>query len=307
MTALALVSYLAMATFVAAIIIRCVKISRMPLHLRWELYPVAHEQNAAYGGSVFEKLNWWKAHKKANHVGELKVMVPEILLLKGVHEHNRTLWVRSYPFHFGLYLLAAFIGLLFVGAIAESLGVHGDANAPGFAYVLSLAITVAGVLGFILLGAGSLALLLRRLATPALRVHSAAADFFNLIIFCAVAVLGLLTFGFVDRDFAFLRGFFYSLVTLQSTGDMPSLVAAEIMAGAALLVYIPLTHMSHFFTKWFTYHNVRWDDRANRVGSKIEAKIQRQLGYKVDWNATHINGGGKKTWVDVATEELPKP
>jgi hypothetical protein len=65
--------------------------------------------------------------------------------------------------------------------------------------------------------------------------------------------------------------------------------------------------MSHFFTKWFMYHDIRWNDVVNRRGSKLEAAIGRQLGQKVSWSAPHIRGEGKKTWVDVATEEVGKP
>ena len=39
-------------------------------------------------------------------------MIPEILLLAGVWEHNRKHWFLSFPFHFGLYLLAGLIALL---------------------------------------------------------------------------------------------------------------------------------------------------------------------------------------------------
>ncbi|MCK7515284.1 MAG: hypothetical protein MZV70_72345 [Desulfobacterales bacterium] len=38
----------------------------LPLHVRWEIYPVQHETTAkvAYGGSYMEELNWWeKKHR----------------------------------------------------------------------------------------------------------------------------------------------------------------------------------------------------------------------------------------------------
>jgi nitrate reductase gamma subunit len=298
MTALVFVPYLAALVFIAAVVIRWVKIARLPVHLRWELYPVAHERNSAYGGSFFERLDWWKHHPPTNRMGELKVMVPEMLLLTGVHEHDRALWFRSYPFHLGLYLLAGFIGLLVVGAAAQTFGVRVEAG------WLTTTSTVVGVAGLVLLAAGSLGLLLRRLASPALRAHSAAADFANLIFFFTAAVLGLVTFATVDGDFANLRLFVRALVTFQPAGEMPALVAVEIVVASALAAYIPLTHMSHFFTKWFMYHDVRWNDEVNRVGSKLEAAIGRQLGHKVSWSAPHIRGDGKKTWVDVATERV---
>jgi len=296
--ALVFVPYLAVAIFVAAVVIRGVKIARMPVHLRWELYTVAHGRGSTHGGSFFEHLDWWKAQPKADRLGELKIMVPEMLLLKGVREHNPSLWLRSYPFHLGLYLLAGFIGLLVASAIAQALGARVGAGA------LSLATSVVGLAGLALLGAGSLGLLLRRLSDPALRAHSAAADFANLVFFLVAAALGLATFATVDRDFASLRGFVYALVTFHPAGEMPALVAVEIVVGSALLAYVPLTHMSHFFTKWFMYHDVRWDDEVNLVGSKLEAAIGRQLAHKVGWSAPHIRGNGEKTWVDVATERV---
>jgi nitrate reductase gamma subunit len=293
-------TYLAMAAFIAAVAARAVKLARLPVHLRWELYPVPHDANAARGGSVLENLNWWKVRSSPKHLGDLKVMAGEILLLDGVREHNRSLWLRSYPFHGGLYLLAGFLGLLVCGSLATRFGLAGLASA------LATVTVFVGVAGFALSGAGALGLLLRRLTDPALRSHSAPADFFNLICFCGLAALGLASFALVDRDFAYLRSFVQAVLALEPVTALPALVIAEIVAGLAMLVYIPLTHMSHFFTKWFTYHSVRWDDQVNRVGSDLEAKIQRQLGAKVTWAAAHVGGGDGRNWVDVATAEVKK-
>jgi len=273
----------------------------MPVHLRWELYPVAHEAGARHGGSFFEHVDWWSRRPAKTRLGELKVMVPEILLLGGVRAHNRSLWFRSYPFHLGLYLLVAFLGLLVVCGI-------GQALEADFAYGwLAASTTILGLAGLLLLGVGSLGLLLQRLADPALRAYSSVADFANLLWFLGMAVLGLVTFATVDIGFANLRRFMEGVVTCQGTTDLPLLVAVEVVAGSALVAYIPLTHMSHFFTKWFMYHDVRWGDEVNRTGSPLEAAIGRQLGAKVKWSAPHIRGEGSKTWAEVATEEVGKP
>ena len=55
-----LVTYAAVATFGLVVAYRFFRIWRMPMHLRWELYPVAHESpdKAKYGGSMLEELNW---------------------------------------------------------------------------------------------------------------------------------------------------------------------------------------------------------------------------------------------------------
>jgi nitrate reductase gamma subunit len=301
MTPLQIVPYVAVATFVVGVVVRWVKIKRMPVHLRWEIYPVAHEANARHGGSFFEHVDWWNRRSEKTRVGELKVMLPEILFLNGVRAHSRSLWFRSYPFHLGLYLLATFLGLLVGGAILQTVGIAG---ADGW---LAAATIGAGMAGLLLLGAGALGLLARRLADPVLREHSSAADFANLLWFLGMAVLGLVTLAAVDPGFSSLRRFMLAVVTFQPAADVPLLVALEIVGGSALLAYIPLTHMSHFFTKWFMYHDVRWDDEVNRAGSSLEAAIARQLDAKVKWAAPHIRGDGKKTWAEVATEEVSKP
>ena len=79
----------------------------LPLHVRWEIYPVQHETTAkvAYGGSYMEEVNWWNKPYKSSRFNELKYMVPEILFLRGLWKENRSLWWLSFPFHFGLYLM----------------------------------------------------------------------------------------------------------------------------------------------------------------------------------------------------------
>jgi nitrate reductase gamma subunit len=72
------IAYGALAVFLIACVARMLKWSRMPMHLRWELYPVAHEGGgrAAYGGSYLEETDWWTKPREVSMLGELKVMVP---------------------------------------------------------------------------------------------------------------------------------------------------------------------------------------------------------------------------------------
>lgn len=303
MAILFVLPYLSALIFAVAVGLRWVKFARMPLNLRWELHPLAHERGAPRGGFVVKHAG--QSQTRLRRLGKLTVMMPEIFLLEGVRDHNRSLWLRSYPFHLGLYLSGGFAGLLITGALAEAGGVRVAPGAAGLAGALATATAMVGATGFVLLGAGSLGLLARRLRDPVLRESSAWGDFINLGLFLAQATLGLLAFARVDGNCGFLRGFLCAVVSFQRPPGVPWPVAAEIVMGCALVAYVPLTHMSHFFTKWFLYHHVRWDDRPNRAGSTIEATLRRQLGYKVDWNGPHIRGGGQKTWVDVATDEGP--
>ena len=68
------------------------------------------------------------------------------------------------------------------------------------------------------------------------------------------------------------------------------------------MIYIPLTHMSHFIGKYFAYHSIRWNDNPNLSGGKEEEKINELLKQPISWAAHHIKADGKKNWVEVATE-----
>jgi len=70
------------------------------------------------------------------------------------------------------------------------------------------------------------------------------------------------------------------------------------------MLYMPFTHMTHFFTKYFTYHKIRWEDTA--MNDKLKGKLIEQLNYKVTWAAPHIGSNGQKTWLTIATEDIKK-
>lgn len=299
------VAYASVLVFLAAVVSRFVAISRLPLHLRWELYPVAHEKGRAdYGGSYLEESDWWTKKRESSLIGELKVMIPEILLLAGVWEHNRGQWFRSFPFHFGVYLLAGLIGLLFVGGIATLAGAN---IAPGAGLIWGTVYHLTYIVGFAGMGLcliGTLALLARRVFEMDYTEYTKKADFFNLAFFAVTLVVALAAHVGVDPGFVALRTYVARLVTFDfsSAGvGLSGLTAAEIVLGCLLMAYIPLTHMSHFFTKWFMYHDIRWSDEPNVKGGKIEAQVNEMLQYPVSWSAPHIRGDGKKTWAEVAT------
>src|SRR3972149_6271414 len=96
-----------MAVFLVGMARRGMRDALTPVHPRRELYPVPHE--GGKDGSYFEELDWWEKPRHSSMMGELKVMVPEILLLVGLWEHNRKLWFASFPFHAGPYLTVLFL------------------------------------------------------------------------------------------------------------------------------------------------------------------------------------------------------
>lgn len=326
-----LVAYLSLAAFVGVVAYRFLKVYRMPMHVRWELYPVAHEMGdkPKYGGSRLEELDHWEKEKESSLSNELRYMVPEMTLLVALFEHNRKLWYRSFPFHFGLYMLAGMLGLVILGALMNLAGITVGPFANGQAGIIGnlvYYVTPLVALGGLALGTlGALGLLHARFTDEDLKDYTSFGHIFNLLLFVAVLGVAWLTFIFVDTYFEHTRQLVADLITFQGlrgaaalgagSADMgigalsaqaSVLLGAEVILATLLIAYIPMTHMSHFFIKWFTYHKIRWEDEANEVGSDIERKVIEQVQYPVTWSASHINADGKKNWLDIVTEEADK-
>ena len=301
-------TYLAVAVFVIAVAARAIRLFSMPMHVRWELYPVPHEggKRAKYGGSYFEELDWWTKPRHFSFVSMLRYMLPEMLLLKALWEENRKMWYRSAPFHWGLYSLGGLAGLLILGALAQTVGVTVSADASGVGAAIHYLTILFGIASVVLGIIGAAAMLLMRLTDEDLANYTAPREIFNLVFILAAFVCVGLAFVTSDRSFSILRDYVESLITFKMAAVGCGFVATEIVVLSLLLAYIPLTHMSHFFVKWFTYHEVRWQDTPNMRGSKLEAQVQGVLEYPVSWSAPHIQGDGQKTWAQVATEDIPK-
>jgi len=304
------ITYLGLVVFVIAVIARFVMWSKMPMHLRWELYPVAHEGGgrAKYGGSYLEESKWWTKKREVSLLGELKVMVPEILFLVALREHNRRLWTRSFPFHFGLYLVGMCTALMMAAGVLSAVAPNMMAGVVGS--FLSRLYPVLGVAGLVLGIIGAIGLFMRRRGRE-LRDYTAPADLLNLVFFIVAFGCAFVTFVVVDRDFSIVSTFVTNLVTfkmtaLPGTGSAMLLPILSIVLMALLTAYIPLTHMSHFVGKYFAYHSIRWQDDPNLPGGKKEGAINELLNQPVSWSASHIQGEGKKTWLDVATEDQSK-
>ncbi len=293
-------TYFAVAVGVLAVIAKLIRYATAPESMRWELYPVPHEKGRAdYGGSYLEELDWWSKPRHKDTVRELTEMAKEIILLKGVLHHNRKVWTFSFPFHFGLYLLIGWLFLLLLGAILEVAGVPVSASAAGIGVVIHYLTAVCGYAGFVLVGFGALGLLIWRLTDAKQRPYNSFAEYFNLFLFVVTAVVTLVAQIGSDPGFALTRGYVESLITLSGAGITSGWIIAEIALVSFLILYIPISRMSHFVAKYFLYHSVRWNDEPSERGSKLEKSIMKMLEKKVGWSAPHMHGD--KTWAEAVT------
>jgi len=282
--------YAGLGFFAVGCLLRVLQYSRTPVHLRWELYPVPGEggRRAAYGGSYFESSDWWTKPRKKHLVNEVVVMLKEIFLLHGIWKQNRRLWWRSYPFHVGLYLLVATCFLAAVGALTAPYPL------TIFVFILTRICLWAG-LSLTLIGSLGLAWL--RATDKDLRVYTVPSDLMNLAGFALASLLILA--GGLSSAMPPLRVVVGGLLMLRTDLHLPLCVSAGVIVGAAMVGYIPYTHMAHFIAKYFTYHAVRWDDAAKNKA--IEAGIARNLALRPTWSAAHIGADGKRSWAEIAT------
>jgi nitrate reductase gamma subunit len=304
---LILATYGLLAIFVVAFVLRSVRLARLPIHLRWELSPVPHEKGKGhYGGSYLEEPEWWSKPIEKDMVSEGVYMFKEIVFLKALFEHKRSMWFFSFPFHFGLYLLIAAGALLAVGTIASLLG----ASVPQWA-VLNTGLTLLAGIGHLLGAFGALGLLVIRATERGLRNSTSPLSFLNLLLLLAMFLTGAWAVfggtGFAGQILALAN----ALVTADLSAQLSPVLGAHMLLASLFLAYLPFTQMMHFVAKYFTYHDVRWDDKPLEVGGKMEKELEKLLSQPVTWAAPHVRADGKKNWVDIAmdsgkTEETEK-
>jgi nitrate reductase gamma subunit len=258
---------------------------------------VPHEKPelAAHGGSYFEETDWWTKKRKRNVAGELRFIIPEIVLLRGLRDFNRKLWCRSFPFHAGLYLLITAAVLSVANAWIE----------PWVAFSMVGAVARAAAwfgLGLTLLGAT--ALFCRRISDPELRNYTTLGDLFNVGAFATAAALVIA--GRFSGSMPSVHALARALLTFDTSLHIPALAGCGLVMGAFMAGYVPFTHMGHFVAKYFTYHAVRWDDAPNAADRKMVARIAEQLTYRPTWSAAHVGADGKRTWAEIATTNPAK-
>ncbi|MFZ5644891.1 MAG: respiratory nitrate reductase subunit gamma [Bacillota bacterium] len=289
--------YFSILAFIGVSAYRFYQYARMPMHGRWELYPVPKEpgEKGHYGGSYYEDLEWWNRPRKVSHVGEMKEMLKEMLFIKNLFVNQKSHWWVSYSMHLGIYFLGLWTFLLLAGAIAElsgmSLSTAGAVKANAWAGLLYYSTFVAGAAGALLLTIGSAGLLLRRIFNGTLKKYTTPQEYFNLFFLFAVAVSGLVVWS-GDPFFQYGREIMRGIITVSPIQPGTALTLHILLLGA-LMIYIPQTKMSHYVAKYFSFHKVMWENEPNLRDSKMEETVKKAMSYKpkVTWSAPHINPG----------------
>lgn len=282
-----IVLFLAMACFLLISAYKAWQFARMPLHGRMDLYPIPKEKGHEHGGSYYEEVEWWNKPRHVSHMTELIDMMKEILFIKKLFQNQRKFWWFSYALHLGIYFLFAWTVLLLAGGITELSGVPVTAGGswwPVLVYYLS---ALCGYLGFILATFGAVTLILRRVSDNVLKKYTTPQEYFNLLLLLAALVTGIAAWG---GDFTFTTAGNFAKQALSGSVAPAPVVIVHLLILSLMFVYIPLSKMSHYVGKFFTFHKVLWENDPNLPGSEVEAKVKAAMGYKAQnsWSASHI-------------------
>jgi nitrate reductase gamma subunit len=298
MEILQVLTYASGVVFVVAFAVKLLRYLTMPMHVRWELYPVPHE-GKPWGGSFFEEVDHWKKERHKDHFAQYKFMIPEILFIRALYEDNRPMWYWTFPFHMGLYLSIGGLVFLAIGALLQIGGfVPGSSALAALVQAVAMILAVAG---FVVGTVGVAGLIIRRATDPMLKDFTVPIDYFNLLWLGAIFVTGFLVW-LTDPGFVASRNYLASLLTFGTSPQLSALQIINLLLFIGFWAYFPFTHMTHMVSKYFMWDKVKWDDSPNVGDPGMDSKITKYLAYPVTWSAVHVGAeGGKKTWADVAT------
>lgn len=282
---LVLLGWFSILSFVGVATYKLVRLSNQPLHIRWELYPVAHEPNH-YGGSYMEEIDYASKPRHTVLLNELKELLAEVFYLKRVKEHNRFgIWPFTLAMHWGIYLFFFWIFLLLFEGLFDL-----QCN------IFSLFANILGVCSFSLGTFGTLGLIIKRTGSTGLKLYTRPADYFNLLFLLFIFSTAFLSWAgdpSLISPRVYVKG-----VLFWKAPDAPLPVLLNFLSLELFLIYMPFTKLFHYAAKFFTFHKVLWDDRLNTKDSPTDKKIMAQLAYQVTWAAPHIVPG--KTWMEQA-------
>jgi nitrate reductase gamma subunit len=277
--------------------VKAVKYIRMPMHLRWELYPVIHEENYSYGGSCFEHMDHQKDVRQKHTLRRVLFLLKEYFTLSEYYKRHASYWFFLYLWHMGFILIITFHIFCFIGAVLMLPGITVSPISSNISGVfLYYAILFTGIISFITGTFGSTGLLVKRIIDKNLSLYASPLNYFSYAFTLVVFLSGLYAWFFIDPTLSEYREFWKGLITMNfikvKTGALVHIVLFNLF-----LIYLPFTRSIHYITRFFAFFLIRWDDEPNLRGSKLEKRLQKLFDQKITWSAPHIGSG--KTWKEV--------
>lgn len=270
----------------------------MPVHLRWELYPVIHEEKYPSASSYLEEKDWWLKKRKKKYLRGFFFLLKDYFILSDYAKGKFLYWLGLYPWHMGFILTMFFEFLCFISGLYIIRGGQVSDSSPSivgtFLYHMTL---IIGVLSFLTGMVGSVLIFLNRVFDKSLREYAVLLHYITYGVTFLLFFTGFYSWFFTDPKLEEYRLFWAGLLSFDFS-RVGLWTAIHIMVYDLFLLYLPYTRWLHYITRFFAFFFIRWDDEPNIPGSSLERKVARLLEKKVTWSAPHIDKG--KSWVDLA-------
>lgn len=284
-TLLNLIALLSPFVLVIGIGMKFFKISRMPLNIRWEIYPLPSAKRERCQGSYMEEVDWIKKKHEKGLFGEFIEPFKEIFFLHRVKKFNLYgIWTWSIALHWGVWLLFLWNILILIAFVSNSMNLSKIIFLP----YLSCFLGIVGTVG----------LILKRINNKELKLYTSGIEYFNLIFLFVIFISGLLM---IYRENSTLEALLYVESVLSfnlSISEFHPFTLIHFLLFEIFLIYIPFSKFFHGPVKFFTFHKILWDDYYQKKDSPEEKKILQQLNYKVNWAGPHILP--EQTWLENA-------
>jgi nitrate reductase gamma subunit len=148
--------------------------------------------------------------------------------------------------------------------------------------------------------AGALGLLVMRSWHPRVRAFTTRIGIFDLLLLGSIFATGMLL---LTAGPAGLHSMISDVVRLPTfLGNHPAVWHIHVALLTFFLAYFPFTHMTHAYMKYFTWHQVRWDDSPIAHDPHAAKTLAVNLQRKASWAAPHIAAGGTAAWSEVVAD-----
>jgi nitrate reductase gamma subunit len=145
-------------------------------------------------------------------------------------------------------------------------------------------------------------LVLKRVLDPNLRPFNTISRYFNLLFLGAVFASGGYAWIRAGDPMPAASQFMKGLITLDPGVTLVFPLSLHVAVSLLFVLYLPLTDMIHFVVKFFTFHQIRWDDEPQ--DKRMERELSLLLAQPVTWLAPHVGADGTRDWTDVTTAQM---
>lgn len=239
-----LLPYVAIVVFVVGIVYKITKWTKAPIPEEQVLYPAP----ATCGGAA-------------------KEILTEVVFFRKLFNMDKVFWLGSWLFHVGLILaiIGHLVGIPFEGHQFVIIGLSSEVSEQ-----LS---HMAGLIAGILMLAGLIYLLFRRLSKLEVKVLSTPSDYFDLLLLLVIAISGNYMRFLSPIEYAAAKEFVVGILTFNPIA-LPdnTTFLVHFTSVMILMIYFPFSKLCHVLGTFYT----------QAISTKVAPEAPKSINTKLD-------------------------